>query len=461
MNILYLHSHDTGRYIEPYGFPVCTPHLQSLAEEGILFRNAHCAAPTCSPSRAALLTGQSAHGAGMVALAHRGGKLLHPERHLAHLLQDRGFLTHKSGVSHVGSDHQAQGYTEVPQIDSRDGQGIANDAADFLTRQDGTTPFFLDAGFIETHRTEWVCHGFNQDHHNPKDGDGNPGYVQPPAILPDSEATRRDWLDYRHSVERLDSYYGQILDALEKSGLADDTLVLATTDHGIAFPGMKCSLTQHGTGVLCILRLPEALGAGTVTDALVSHLDIYPTICELIGANRPEHLEGYSLLPLIRGEVQSIRETHYTEVTFHGGFEPKRSVRTQRWNYIRNFGPPRTTVMPNCDDGHSKRLWMAHGMADRPIPEEELYDLIFDPQERNNIAQDPFHAETLQDLRSRLAEWMTQTDDPLLHADPAVMPLPQTVNTHDQSQPGKGSTEWETKEWPGPISLSPPSGLDC
>ena len=104
--------------------------------------------------------------------------------------------------------------------------------------------------------------------------------------------------------------------------------------------------------------------------------------------------------------------------------------------------------MPNCDDGHSKRLWMANGMAERPVPQEELYDLMFDPQERHNLAGDSLHEEILKDLKRELNQWMRDTDDPLLHADPSVMPLPQMVNTHDQLHPGKDAIQWDPTEWP-------------
>ncbi|MCC5843007.1 MAG: sulfatase [Verrucomicrobia bacterium] len=470
MNILYLHSHDTGRCIQPHGVPVRTPALQHLAEQGCFFRDAHCAAPTCSPSRAALLTGQSAHGAGMVGLCHRGSSLKYPERHLANFLKGHGFLTHKSGLSHVGGPDEAHGYLESARHDHQDGNLVVEDAVAFLKRQNGSVPFFLDAGFLETHRTEWVCQGFNMPHHSPKDGEGNPDYVQVPAILPDSPETRRDWLDFRHSVERLDSFYGRILEALDASGLADDTLVLATTDHGIAFPEHKCSLTHHGSGVLLILRLPGGAGKGRVFDSLVSHLDVYPTLCDLLKVDPPAWLEGRSLLPLIEGKTDTVRDELFTEVTFHAAFEPKRCVRTQRWSYIRNYALPRNTVMPNCDDGHSKRLLMDHGMTDRPVPPEELYDLLFDPMERRNLlgsaecevrnaecgvwsAEGDVGSEirnALQDLRTKLDTWMRDTRDPLLEPEPIGIPLPQRVNTWDQLHPGAGSRDWDVSEWPRP-----------
>ena len=196
MNILYLNSHDTGRYIQPYGYAVATPHLQRLAEEGTLFRDAHCAAPTCSPSRAALLTGQTAHESGMVGLAHRGGKLLHPEHHLAHFLKTQGYETVKAGFTHVGRDHAAHGYTVIGNEDFKNSEATTRYAVDFLqNRADSKKPFYLDVGYFETHRTD--SYGYSEEPERPKDGDGNPGYVMPPPVFADTPETRRDWLDYR------------------------------------------------------------------------------------------------------------------------------------------------------------------------------------------------------------------------------------------------------------------------
>lgn len=425
-----------------------TPSLQRLAEEGCFFRDAHCAAPTCSPSRAALLTGQSAHGSGMVGLVHRGSSLKYPERHVANFLRQQGFMTHKSGISHVGGPDSVHGYEEVSEANHMDGNLVVEDAIDFLKRQNGDQSFFLDAGFFETHRSYSECLGFNQEFHSPKDGEGTPDYVQVPATLPDTPDTRRDWLDFQHSVERLDGYYGRILDALDVSGLSDDTLVLATTDHGIAFPFHKCSLTHHGSGVLLILRYPKGLGKGKVVDALVSHLDVYPTLCDLLDVEPPDWLEGHSLVPMLKGETDGVREDLFTEVTFHGAFEPKRGVRTKRWNYIRNFAVPHNSILPNCDDGRSKELLIAQGLAERPVEAEELYDLVYDPMERHNLAASSEHTGTLDTLRSRLDTWMRETDDPLLQTDPAVLPLPQRVNTWDQLHPGAaGSRDWEVSQW--------------
>lgn len=446
MNVIYLHSHDTGRMVQPYGYAVRTPHLQQLAETGVLFRQAFCAAPTCSPSRAALLTGEYAHQSGMVGLVHRGARLTHPERHLAHFLAGHGFDTAVAGVNHVG-DPESCGYTHVSPGEKNDSEATVSFALDFLRQRDPDRPFFLDVGFHETHRTEAVCQGFNRAHHAPKDGDGDPAHVRPPDILGDSPAARRDWLDFVFSVERLDGYYGRVLAAVEELGLTEDTLIVATTDHGIAFPWHKCSLTQHGTGVLLILRGPGGFQGGRTTDALVSHLDLYPTLCEVLGLPAPAWLQGKSLRPLIEGNAEEHHAELFAEVTFHAAFEPKRGVRTRRWSYLCNFAAPHPTVRPNCDDGHTKRRMLAHGWGEQIVPVEELYDLALDPLERRNVAADPRNAAALAEMRARLATWMQRTDDPLLQPDPGSLPLPLRANPWSHDQPNQPSGNWDPAEW--------------
>ena len=120
-NILYLHSHDTGRYVQPYGHAVPTPHLQRLAEEGCLFRQAFCAAPTCSPSRAALLTGQCAHSSGMLGLAHRGFALRDGGQHLAQVLRAAGYHTALAGVQHESARSEVRrlGYGHILEVTSQ------------------------------------------------------------------------------------------------------------------------------------------------------------------------------------------------------------------------------------------------------------------------------------------------------------------------------------------------------
>ena len=220
---------------------------------------------------------------------------------------------------------------------------------------------------------------------------------------------------YKASARSLDQGVGAVLNALDEAELAENTLVILTTDHGLAFPGAKATLTDRGLGVLLIMRGPGGFHGGRVSDALVSQVDLFPTICELAGIERPEWIRGNSLLPLLRKETEEINDAVFAEITFHAAYEPQRAVRTRRYKYIRRFengheGP----VLANIDDSPSKDLLLAHGLADRVPPEEELFDLVFDPNEAANLAADPAHADVLADLRDRLDRWMEDTDDPLL-----------------------------------------------
>ena len=403
-NIVYIHSHDTGRFIQPYGHAIPTPSLQRLAEEGVLFRQAFCAMPTCSSSRAALLTGMSPHNAGMIGLSHRGFATMDYSQHLVNTLNRAGYQTVLAGIQHVATDAEQIGYDVLCAEDKPRGErGSPEDHACEFLDHSPSQPFFLDVGFGQTHR------GF------PEAGpDEDARYCLPPPPLPDTPETRKDLAEYKASARILDQKMGAVFDALERNGLREDTLVICTTDHGIAFPRMKCNLQDSGIGIMLIMRGPDGFSGGKVVDGQVSHIDIFPTICDLLGIDMPDWLQGVSVAPLVRGEAAEVREEVHADVTYHASYEPMRCVRTKRWKYIRRFSDRKRPILPNCDDGLSKNVWMEHGWALREEPKEALYDLIFDPNETNNLAPCPSHAEVLVDMRQRLRRWMDETDDPLL-----------------------------------------------
>lgn len=409
-NIIYLHSHDTGRYIQPYGYAVPTPNMQRLAEGGVLFRQAFCAAPTCSASRAALLTGQSPHNAGMTGLVNRGWQLHDYRQHLLHTLRDAGYHTVLAGTQHLHRDRTQLGFDQIIAPSDRGQVKDVIPVATAFLRHAPKQPFFLDVGFFETHREF------------PKADPAESRYVRPPAPLPDTPATRQDMADFTKMVRELDDGVGLLLDALDAVGLAENTLVIQTTDHGLAFPAMKCNLTDHGTGVLLIMRGPGGFVGGRVVDALVSHIDLFPTLCDLLEIAPPPWLQGKSMMPLIRGEQTEINDEIFAEVTYHAAYEPQRAVRTQRHKYIRRFGARTRPVLPNCDDSLSKEVWLAHGWGERTLAPEQLYDLVFDPNETNNLAAEPAYRTTLDEMRGRLQRWMQATDDPLLQGVPPVPP---------------------------------------
>jgi arylsulfatase A-like enzyme len=418
-NILYLHSHDTGRYVQPYGYPVPTPNVQALADQGVLFREAFCAAPTCSASRACLLTGQYGHTNGMLGLAHRGWSLNDYSHHIVHTLREIGYRSVLIGEQHISKDPQAIGYDEVMKIPTTRVDTVAPLAIEVL-RRPHDRPFFLSVGFFETHR-EFLGPASLRDVH----------YSQPPPNLPDAPEVRADVAAFKASARSLDQGVGTVLNALDEAGLDDDTLVIFTTDHGMPFPGAKATLYDRGLGVMLILRGPEPFQGGHVVDSLTSHIDIYPTICDHLGIDRPAFLQGASLLPVLRRETAEVREELFAGSTWHAAYEPQRAIRTKRFKYIRRWGDRRTPVLPNTDDGPSKELLLENGWAEQTIDAEQLYDLVYDPQEMNNLAASAGHAGIRSDLSGRLEEWMRDTEDPLLagHVDP---PSGVQINLPDQ-----------------------------
>ena len=431
-NILYIHSHDTGRYISPYGHAIPTPNLQRLAEQGTLFRRAYCAAPTCSPSRAALLTGQSPHSAGMLGLANRGFQLADFRQHIIHTLQAAGYTAALAGIQHLNPAWRPDAASEVgyDRVLTDKHSQAHSAAVDFL-RSQPSEPFWLTVGFFETHRE------FPLEH------DIDPAYVLPPAPLPDTPDGRQDMANFIAMAQTLDNKIGQVLGALDESGLRDNTLVIYTTDHGLAFPGMKCNLTDHGIGVALIMQGAGLFDGGNVIDAMVSHIDIFPTICELLDIDAPDWLQGSSILPLLRREVASIRSELFAEVSYHAAYEPKRAVRSDRYKYIRRYDKRQAPVLSNIDDGFAKSELVAAGFAERPPAPEQLYDTLLDPVERNNLIDDATYAPVLADLRARLERWMHETDDPLLQGDVPAPPgsflnSPDAASHHDPTHPAQG-----------------------
>jgi arylsulfatase A-like enzyme len=416
-NILYLHSHDTGRYVQPYGHFVPTPNIQLLADQGVLLREAFAAASTCSGSRASLVTGQYPHANGMIGLAHRGFVLNDYSHHLVHTLRDAGYHSELIGEQHVSADDRILGYDCVHKIDTHHVDTVAPLAVDFL-RQAPPEPFFLSVGFFETHRSFFEPSSVRDTL-----------YSQPPTGMPDLPAVRQDMASFKASARSLDQGVGAVLNALLAGGLTERTLVVFTTDHGLAFPGAKATLSDRGIGVSLIMRGPGGFTGGRVIDALVSQIDLYPTLCELAGLEQPDFLQGVSLMPLVRAETDQIRDEVFAELTYHAAYEPQRAIRTERHKYVRRYvdGGP---VLANCDDSPTKELLIELGWADRPLDREQLYDLALDPDEARNLATEPACADLLAELRGRLDDWMTATGDPLLHG-PVPAPAGALVNAPD------------------------------
>ncbi|MDQ1739753.1 MAG: N-sulfoglucosamine sulfohydrolase, partial [Pseudonocardiales bacterium] len=395
-----------------------------------LFRQAFCAAPVCSGSRAALLKGQCTHATGMLGLAHRGYRLTYPERHLAHVLRSAGYWTGLIGEQHVSADPADLGYHQVVDLDSTKVRDVAPAATRLIAdRALAGQPFFLSVGFFETHREYFEPSSVR-----------DALYSRPPENIVDTAMTRRDMASFKASARSLDQGVGTVLNALEENGLVSNTLVILTTDHGLAFPDAKATMYDRGIGVMLLIRGPGGFERGRVFDSIVSHLDLFPTICEVAGIEPPAWLEGVSLLPLVRGEVDELRPEVFAELTYHAAYEPQRAVRTTRYKYFRRFdeGYP-GRVLANVDDSLTKDVMLCAGWAEVDPPMESLYDLWLDPGEGTNRIDDPALAGVLSDLKGRLHNWMVRTDDPLLAG--AVPPAEGTFyNTADQVSPSDPTT---------------------
>jgi N-sulfoglucosamine sulfohydrolase len=423
-NILYIHSHDTGRFVQPYGFQVPTPNIQLLADQGVLFREAFCAAPTCSGSRASLLTGLYCHNNGMLGLAHRGWTLNDYSQHWVHALRRAGYRSTLIGEQHISTDPGVIGYDEILPVGSNRAEDVAPLTIEALRGASASPdPWFMSVGFFETHRDFFAPTSVRDTL-----------YSLPPANLPDVAVTRKDMAAFKASARSLDQGIGAVLHALHDFDLVEDTLVLCTTDHGIAFPGSKATLLDRGIGVLMLMRGPGGFTGGKVIDAPVSHLDVYPTLCELAGVELPTWLQGTSLMPLVHGEVDRLHEAIFAETTYHAAYQPHRAVRTERWKYIKRFDDYDHPVLANCDDSESKDLLVEAGWGKQIVPREQLYDLVLDPAEGANLAADPAHGDSLGEMRDRLDAWMRETEDPLLDG-PVAPPDGAIVNEQWQISP--------------------------
>ena len=145
-----------------------------------------------------------------------------------------------------------------------------------------------------------------------------------------------------------------------------------------------------------------------------------------MGIQAPAWLQGTSILPLVRGETDEVRDAIFAEVNYHCCYEPQRTVRTDRWKYIHRCDDVKRWAMPNCDDSISKTFMMEQGWRDLPTETHRLYDMVFDPAEANNLAGNPAYWDVLVEMRSRLEAWRAETDDPVTF-EGCIMDIPETA----------------------------------
>ncbi len=431
-NILFCLADDWGwPHAGACGDPVVkTPTFDRLAAEGVLFERAFVAAPSCTPCRNALMTGQWHWRLG------QGANLwstLHPRYPVfPRLLEDAGYFVGHWRKAWGPGRWQALGRKEHPA-----GRQFRKGFGDFLKQRPKDTPFCFWLGTSDPHRPYAAGSGA---------GSGiDIDTIRLPADLPDSQIVRRDVADYYFEVQRWDGDVGRAVERLEDAGELENTIVVMSGDHGMPFPRHKCNLYDAGTRVPLAVRWGAKAPGGRRVADFVSFTDLAPTFLEAAGAAVPEQMTGRSLLDILlskksgqvdpgRDHVLTGRERHTPaqEKPSMAGY-PMRAIRTDRHLYIRNFAPDRWpagvpadsthgTPYADCDGGPTKSHIIAHrdDPAVRPFydlafakrPAEELYDVAADPGQVNNVAGDPKYAAVRKKLAARLDAALKETGDP-------------------------------------------------
>jgi len=409
-NIVLVVCHDLGRCLGCYGrAPIGSPNLDRLAGQGARFTNHFCTAPSCSPSRGSIQTGRYPHSNGLMGLVGRQGwELPATETTLPEHLKAAGYETYLFGGQHERKDAASLGYDHVPEKRAWPAADkIADSVAQFFAGAP-SQPFYLNIGIFEPHRPFGSTDIVDR------------GDVYVPPYLPDDPIVRREMAGFTNLVRRLDHGVGTIVEALDANGLAENTLLAFTTDHGIDMPRAKGTLYDPGIETALLMRWPGVIPAGAARGELLSNVDLLPTLLQVAGLDAPEQVQGRSFLPLLRGETWRPREAIFAEKTHHCHYDPMRCIRTRRHKYIFNFGILRGIEIPA--DVEMETLASVPELYTARRPMAELYDLQNDPLETRNLSGAPNHAALEANLRDQLREWMQQTGDPLLEG---VLPLPR------------------------------------
>jgi N-sulfoglucosamine sulfohydrolase len=436
-NVLLIISDDQGLDLGVYGNTVVrTPNIDELAARGTLFTRAFATVSSCSPSRSVLLTGLYSHSNGMYGLAHdiHNQHLLPWVQTLPHVLKASGYRTGLVGKKHLLPDKSFPFDAELApeRPGNRDVAFMAAEAARFMGA-DSEKPFLLVVGYSDPHRAP-------ENFGNTREWPGvqrqtyAPSQVIVPPHLPDAPAVRQDLAHYYESLSRLDSGVGMLLAALRKAGHDADTLVIYLSDNGRAFPGAKTTLYDAGIHLPLIIAAPSADKRGVRNEAMVSWIDIMPTILDWTDAPEPRGyaLPGRSLLPILAQENPSGWDRVFASHSFHEiqQYYPMRALRTREYKYIVNLAAP--LEFPIAGDIASSPTWRAIvarpavGLGARPVqaflhrPAEELYDLRKDPAEVHNLASDPAHRAVLERMRAELKKFRADTHDPWLPGQAAV-----------------------------------------
>ncbi|MCH1506798.1 sulfatase [bacterium] len=445
-NILFCISDDQSyAHTGANGDPVIrTPAFDRIAQEGLRFTHAFCDAPTCGPSRSAILTGQPIWRLEEAGNIH--STLPAKFATYTELLQKAGYTIGHTGKGWSPGRLEPGGRAINPagpeftgralevRIKGMSDKDYAGNFEDFLTALPEDKPFCFWLGTHEPHRGFEKGIGIK----NGKD----PAKVVVPPIFPDNDIVRGDILDYLVEVEHFDEMVARAIESLEAANQLDNTIVVVTSDHGMPFPRAKASLYDAGSRVPLAIRWPgEIADPGRSVDTFVSLSDLAPTFLEAAGLDVPEMMTARSLMGVFKGEPSVGRDGAYIAMERHDGCRkggkgyPCRAIRTEDYLYIHNFEPSRwpsgspdasvcarsipygeidssstkTFMMENRNvHGVDKLAELAFGMR----PAEELYDLKKDPEQMSNVAGLSPMMSIQQSLRERLFKHLRETEDP-------------------------------------------------
>ena len=439
-NILLLLAEDMSARVGAFGDPVAvTPNLDALAAEGVRYDYVFTTSGVCAPSRAALISGvhQNALGAGHMR-SHGFAKARYravppPDvKAFPELLRASGYFTYVASKL----DYQFSG-TNVGDgpFTIWDEEAFRPSSVSWRMRPPGK-PFFGMVAFMETHesalfpRRGWpqsIVHlvmGFLQTwlHWDGKNV-VRPDEVEVPPYYPDTPEVRSDIARQYDNIYTMDLRVGELLAELERDGLAEDTIVIWSTDHGDGLPRAKREIFDSGIRVPMIIRWPDRFRPGDAEPGrldhrLISFVDLAPQILALAGVPVPDVMDGRPFIDTPPRSYVFAAKDRMDEVP-----DRQRAVRDERYKYIRNHAPGTVAAQPLAFREHlssMRSLWTEwkEGRLDasqrrwfEPRPEEELYDLAADPHELVNLANSAEHAETLARLRVALETWQTNVPD--------------------------------------------------
>ncbi|MCW1884943.1 sulfatase [Luteolibacter flavescens] len=414
-----------------------TPHLDAFAKQGTVFERAYLGMAMCAPSRSELYTGRLPlrNGCAWNQATSRPGT-----KSITHYLGDLGYRVGLAGKTHI-KPRSVYPFEEVPGFDEncvRD-PTLPHDlegSRKFITR-DEKQPFCLVVALTEPH-APWVM------------GDASqypPRSLKLPGYLADTPLTRQSYSRYLAEVTYMDGQVGELLEMLEKTGKAKDTLVLFTSEQGAQFPGCKWTNWDLGLHTSIVARWPGVVPAGRRTPALVQYADVVPTFIEIAGGKpEPKDFDGTSFAAVLRGEKDTHRE--YVE-GMHNNYPegppyPIRSISDGEWRYIRNLTPERIYIEKHLmgrtehnpywgtwvfsSTEKPKHLHLVERFINRPA--EELYHTAQDNFEHKNLANDPAHAAVKARLSAALDRYLKDQLDP-----GAVLDTPEAFQAAQDLKP--------------------------